>query len=268
MNRGAWVLVGLWACVAPPPEPDPPLREPVEPPALPPPETSSRRTALAIEVSSVPESLGRLEEALVARGGYVSDKESPERRTDGRRSAVIAFSGDLRQADAMLALLHQLGTPLATNQAVTDMTAEMVQANARLAALRETEARLRGILSEPTTTCADRVAAETEHARVLREMAELAAQVKVLEFRSQYAAFAVRLVEPAPPTTASPEGRSILRRVPAAWTRIARDPAGALADGAVATLASVPWVLALLAIGRGACRIRRRRDGREEPPAG
>ncbi|MBP7125290.1 DUF4349 domain-containing protein [Myxococcota bacterium] len=268
MRRVAWVLAGLAACVAPPLPPEPPARASVEAPPLPPAESSSRRAALAVQVPSVPEALRRLEEALATRGGYQTQREFPEERTDGRVAAVISFQVDLRQAGFVETLLDQSGTRLAMRQEVADATAPMIEANARLASLRETEARIRGILSDPATTCPERVAAETEHGRVLREMSELAARVKVLEFRSQYAAFSVRLVEPDPPSGEPAGGRSVLARVPAAWTRIVRDPAGSLFDGAVAVLASIPWILAFGIACQGVRRFRRRRlDGREGRPA-
>jgi len=269
MRRLAWMLWGLSACVAPPLEPTAPPLEAVEAPPLPPAETSSRRVALAIEVPSIPSVLAGLEEALATRGGYLTQRESPEARADGRVVALVSFQVDLRQADALEALLQRTGTRLAERREVADATASIIEGNARQAALRETEARLRALLSNPATTCPERVAAEQEHARVLGEMAELAARLRVLEFRSQYAAFAVRLVEPASPPPTDPGRPALPQRVAAAWTRVKHDPSGALSDGVVAVVASLPWLCGLLVAWWGIRRLRRRRDGgaRAERPA-
>jgi hypothetical protein len=116
-----------------------------------------------------------------------------------RPGAARSLRGTLRipsaQFDSARAQLRALGRVTEDSQRAEDVTATVVDLEARLSSARVTERRLSELLRNRTGDVADVLEVEREMTRVRTEIEQLQAQQQQLERRVEYATLTVEVVE-------------------------------------------------------------------------
>jgi hypothetical protein len=206
---------------------------------------------LAVTVPDAAKAATDLEVALKTLGGYVSNRDIPVAAEGTPRSVVLTLSVDAKQATALADRVKALGTPTGEKTATENITEEMTTVNARLAGLRDVEARMRDWEAGADRNCAKVGALEAERVKVVDQIATLVAHQRAVDSRSHYAAAVIRLDEPpAPPP---PSFVDDVRRTAG---RILSSPGDAARDAAVVAVA---WLPAIVVLGLGLWAISRRR---------
>jgi len=256
----ALVLV-LCACGVPTPPPD---ASPAPLPDLPPADGATRRMVLAVTVPDAAKAAADIEAALKGLGGYVTNRDIPVAAGGTSRSVLLSLSVDSKQATALADRIKSLGTPTGEKTASENITEEMTTVNARLAGLRDVEARMRDWEAGADRNCAKVGALEAERVKVVDQIATLVAHQRAVDSRSHYAAAVIRLDEPPPP--APPSFVDDVRRTAG---RILSSPGDAARDAAVVALAWLPAIVLVMLGLRGISRRRRGQAPRrpEGPPA-
>lgn len=208
----------------------------------------ARTARLALEVDAYEPFRSALDAWLIDHGGHVADESVS--RYDGRTSyATVSVRVPTDALDPALGWLQEAGQVQQIESHQTDVTAEAVDLDARLGALKTTEGRLLELTSDRTATLADVLAAETELSRVRGQIESLTGQRKVLAQRVALATVDLS-VSVRTPFVAS--GHASL------GTEVGRAFAGSIRTmGQVgrATLitgvAAAPWLVVLAGIGAG-----------------
>lgn len=136
--------------------------------------------------------------ALAERaGGFVSHLSMGRTGTAvGRAQLTLRVPSD--RVGAMSADLADIGTVLSERHGSQDITQQYLDTETRLRVLRETDARLRGILAERTGKLADVLQVERELARVITDIERLEGQRRFWDEQVALATVHVTLAEPVP----------------------------------------------------------------------
>ena len=133
-----------------------------------------RRGRMHVEVDDLAAARRRLEDALAALGGRV---ELAEVTADERASYTLRVPAN--RLDAMMDSTAALGEVQSRTVSARDVTDQVVDTEARLAALRATRDRLRELLARASSV-ADVVSVERELARVQGELDSLEGRLQAL----------------------------------------------------------------------------------------
>jgi Ca-activated chloride channel family protein len=145
-----------------------------------------RTASLGLAVDDYDPFHDELSQWLGASGGRVADESVT--RSDGRPSwASLTLRVPGAEFDPLLAWLQANGSVDRLEVHDRDVTAEWVDLDARLGALRTTEARLLALTAERTASLADVLAAESELSRVRGQIESLEGQRRVLDDQASYA---------------------------------------------------------------------------------
>jgi hypothetical protein len=140
-----------------------------------------------VEVERVPVARLRLEHALTALGGRIADLQTNE---DERAHYSLRVPSD--RLDALMDSVATLGDVENRTISATDVTEQLVDATARLAALRASRDRLRQLL-ERASSVQDVVTVERELARVQGELESLEGRLNTLRGQVALAELSVSL---------------------------------------------------------------------------
>ncbi|MCK5890066.1 DUF4349 domain-containing protein [Aeromicrobium sp.] len=179
-------------------------------------------------------------------GGRIDSRSDQKARTS---LTVRVPAGGVNGA---LDELRDLGELESSSLDRVDVTAQVVDLDARIAALQTSIARLTAILSEATTT-ADVVAAESNLTQRQAELDGLVAQRSALGEQVDLASLSVSFAET--PTTATVEPDGFLGGLRTGWNSVVGTVNGVVTAAGVAT----PWLAIVLVLGVGAWVIARRR---------
>jgi hypothetical protein len=251
--------VVLVACSA---RSDPGPAQLMPPPELAPAESASRRHSLAISVDDASQAASEIESLLKGAKGFVTKRDEAASAGSGQASILLTMNIELRQAQLLLDKAKKLGTVTGELAQIDDVAAEMVLTNAKLAGLRNVEARLRALGDGPDRECARLGEIERDRAKTVDEIAALVTRQKVQESRSQFASVSVLFVG-QPPKDASFVDDAI-----SAFNSILEKPAAAARQAAVLLAAWSPVIILLAAAVWLSCRRRMRHRLRSgQPPA-
>jgi chromosome segregation ATPase len=140
-----------------------------------------------VEVTRLEPARARLEHALAALGGRVAYLRTNE---DERAEYTLRVPGD--RLDALMDSVATLGEVETRTVSATDVTEQVVDAEARLAALRATRDRLRQLL-ERASTVQDVVTVERELARVQGDLESLERRLNTLRGQVAFSELSVSL---------------------------------------------------------------------------
>jgi hypothetical protein len=184
---------------------------------------------LRLEVADLGLAVAGGRNAIVGLGGYVEASE--EQNTDGQQWAQVTYRLPVEQWDNALAALRGLGTVLTEHTASQDVTAEVVDLDARLANLRVTEQALQAIMDR-AGTIDDVLKVQRELTTVRGDIERLTAQRDSLATRAGLSTLAVLYEVPVGPVSQAAEGWDL----------------GDEVDGALASLLLIGQRLASLGI--------------------
>lgn len=227
-----------------------------------------------VEVDDTRVAAEQVSAAAVADGGYVesmsiggtgADTSADGYRGDGAEiypasGAWITVRIPADQLTSAIAGLEQVGDVTTSRIDRQDVTTEVVDLRARVAALQASVDRLTTLMKDAMST-ADLLAAESALAARQSELDSLQQQLTYLDDQVGFSSLTVTLVEPAPAVTADPAGFG--DGFVAGWNGLL-----ATLNGVVVGLGFLfPWLAVaavILAIVWAVRRARRRRGGRAE----
>lgn len=164
---------------------------------------------MTVEVKEFAPAKEKLLKAVEEAGGYVAQASAAETPNQPQR-ADLTVRVPVEKLQAVLEQVRGLGRVVHEQLASEEVTAQVVDLEARLRNSRATEARLISVLRERTGKVADILQVEREIARTREEIERMEAQRKNLVARVELATVAVTLVEefqaelaPAPVGTAT-----------------------------------------------------------------
>jgi hypothetical protein len=154
----------------------------------------ARTATLAISVRNFEAARSSMDQIVRARKGYVGELKitSPK---GGPQSLETTLRIPAAQFDAALADLKALGRVEQEQQGGEEVTAQIVDLEARLKNARETEARLAEVLRTRTGKIDDVLEVEKEMARVREEIEQMEAEQKGLNNRVAFASIDLNLTE-------------------------------------------------------------------------
>lgn len=158
---------------------------------------------LHLEVTDLGLAVAGGRNAIVGLGGYVESSE--EQNTDHEQWAQVTYRLPVAQWDAALAALRGLGTLLTENTASQDVTAQVVDLEARLANLRVTEQALQAIMDR-AGTIDDVLQVQRELTTVRGDIERLTAQRDNLANQAGLSTLAVLYEVPGQPISEAAEG--------------------------------------------------------------
>jgi hypothetical protein len=167
-----------------------------------------RTAAATVRVDHVMTAAGRLETLAAGDGGYVADEQAdaqpdhPEKAT-----AIVTVRVPATRLGQLLAQLSDLGTLVSEEQSSQDVTAQVVDVGARLAAQRASVARVRALLGQ-ATTLGDVVRVEGELAQREAALESLEAEARSLADQTALATVTATLVGPRAHSTPPPVAAS------------------------------------------------------------
>jgi hypothetical protein len=211
---------------------------------------------LHLEVTDLGLAVASGRNAITGLGGYVEASE--EQNTDHQAWAQVTYRLPVAQWDAALAALRGLGKVLSEHTGTQDVTAEVVDLDARLANLRVTEQALQAIMDR-AATIDDVLTVQRELTQVRGEIERLTAQRDALASRAAMSTLAVLYEVPVEPIAQAAEGWDVGREVNSALASLVLI-GQRLASLAIWLLIVVlPVVAPLVVIGWLAYRISQRR---------
>ncbi len=136
-----------------------------------------------------------VERIAAGAGGYVGTLNVSGARPSARTLTTVVHVPVDRMSGA-IAAFRALGDVVEESQGAEDVTAQLVDLEARLANSRNTEQRMNELLRTRTGRLSDVLEAEREVGRVREEIERLDAQRKNIETRVTYAAISLQISEP------------------------------------------------------------------------
>ncbi|HEY7598620.1 MAG TPA: DUF4349 domain-containing protein [Candidatus Limnocylindrales bacterium] len=165
---------------------------------------------LHLEVTDLGLALANGRNSITGLGGYV--EASDESHSDSGAWAQVTYRLPVAQWDAALAALRGLGKVLEEHTGSQDVTAEVVDLDARLANLRATETALQAIMDR-ATTIEDVLRVQRELTTVRGDIERLQAQRDNLANRAAMSTLAVLYEMPVEPVAQAAEGWDLGREV-------------------------------------------------------
>ncbi|HKD17616.1 MAG TPA: DUF4349 domain-containing protein [Thermoanaerobaculia bacterium] len=199
-----------------------------------------RSASVTLEVARYGDAAARVEAIAAAHGGYLADA-SATRDAGDRQSGTVTVRVRADRFEEALKALQALGKVESARMETQDVGKEYFDLETRLAAKRDTEARLREILRTKTARLSDVIMAEKELARVIEERETLEGQRLFYDRQLALSTITAELHEPQP----------FLRGSALAPLREALGQALPLLSASAAALvsamaAALPWALVAL----------------------
>ena len=160
-----------------------------------------RNARMTIEVESAEATLARVEDAVTAIGGYVSNQEISERRYGDvtRKRAQVVLRVPAAGTDSMLTVLRGLGDVKSERVWTEDVTEEYYDTQIRLQNAREERDQLADVL-RTAGTVEDILNVRRELNRVTEEIERTTGRLRRLSNRISLATITLELAEPVPIT--------------------------------------------------------------------
>ena len=154
---------------------------------------------MTLEVNDIDAALTKAQSTIAKLGGYVDS--SSRDGTGDQAMASITFRVPVGQWDEALSALHKVGTKVLSEQTgSSDVTAQVVDLNARLDNLKTTEAALQAIMGR-AVAIADVIAVETQLSNVQGQIEEITAEINQLKDQAAMSTLTVTFQLPAQTVT-------------------------------------------------------------------
>jgi hypothetical protein len=187
--------------------------------------------SMSIEVTDLDRAVAQAQSTIVGMGGYVADSS----RSGDSNSAVATVTYRLPVAkwDDALSAMHKLASKLVSEQTnATDVTAQVIDLDARLDNLKATESALQGIMAR-ASAIPDVLAVEEQLSNVQGQIEQLTAQRNHFKDLAAMSTLAVTFMTP---------GETVVTQATQGWDL------GSQIDQAVAALVHIGQGLATIAV--------------------
>lgn len=240
---------------------DPGVGSPAQDPSIGPDRAVVRTATVRVELPDPAGSAGDVRAAVTAAGGYVAD----ERSTSSRSSLTVKVPA--AQLDAFVTRVAGLGTVTDRSSTARDVTDQLVDTDARVAAQRASVDRVRALLAQ-ANSISEVVAIESELTRRLADLDSLERRLAGLKASTEMATVEVALVGAGAPPAAD-QGTGFGDGLGVGWDWLRGLGTGiAAAVGFMLPLLPVVAVVALVVWGvRRIVRSRRNRPAPAPDPA-
>jgi hypothetical protein len=220
---------------------------------------------MTLEVNDIDAALTKAQTTISALGGYVDS--SSRDGTGDQATASITFRVPVAKWDTALSSLHKIGTKVLSEQTgSSDVTAQVVDLNARLTNLKTTEAALQAIMGR-AVAIADVIAVETQLSNVQGQIEEITAEINQLKDQAAMSTVTVVFQLPAQTvTTQATQDWTLGGQIDQAGAALVRIGQGLATIGVWILIVVLPLLLAvfvlfgILALGRRIFGRGRRRD--------
>ena len=200
--------------------------------------------SLTLEITDLDKAVAQAQSTIAGMGGYVADSN----RSGDKDSAVATITYRLPVArwDDALAAMRGLASRVVSEQTnAADITAQVVDLDARLSNLKATEAALQAIMAK-ATLIADVLAVEEQLGNTQGQIEELTAQRDNFKDQAQMSTLAVTFSLPGPTVTAQTTQQwSLGAQVDEAGAALVRIGQGLATIGVWALIVGVPVAIGL-----------------------
>ena len=244
---------------APPVPPPPPARAPHGPPPQAPGDADGgsgsdaadplaiglapmvvRTGSVELETADLDAALLRARAAIIGLGGYVSD--SQRTNGDGQALATITYRIPADRWDQALDALSGLATKVVAEKTqAVEVTAQVVDLDARIANLRSTESALQGIMAK-ATRISDILEVQNQLSAVQGQIEQLTAQRNHLADQASYGTLAVTWTVPLVAVAEATEGWNLAAELDRAFAQLLQVGQGLLVIGVWFAVVVVPIV--------------------------
>ncbi|ODT99535.1 MAG: hypothetical protein ABS81_25575 [Pseudonocardia sp. SCN 72-86] len=235
---------------------DPGVGNPAQDPSIGPDRAVVRTATVRVEVPDPAGTAGDVRAAVAASGGYVAD----ERSTSSRSSLTVKVPA--AQLDGFVTRVAGFGTVMDRSSTARDVTDQLVDTDARVAAQRASVDRVRALLAQ-ADSISEVVAIESELTRRQADLDSLERRLATLKATTEMATVEVSLVEAGAPPAAD-SGTGFGDGLGVGWDWLRGLGAG-LAAAAGFLLPMLPVVAVVVLVVWGVRRIVRARRTRPTP---
>lgn len=195
-------------------------------------------------------------------GGYVA--ASDERNDGDSATASVTYRIPADQWDEALSALRGFGARVvAENTKSEDVTAQVIDLEARIANLQSTEAALQAIMAR-ATMITDVLKVQAELTDVRSDIESMSAQRDQLADRAALGTLTVRFNVPVVEASAASRGWDLGREIDSAVAALVRVGQGLASLGIWLGIVVLPIVLPLALLAHVALRVRRRQLARQQ----
>ena len=215
---------------------------------------------LDLEVADLAAAVSQAEQLVAGVGGHIASSEA--RNTDNNQSASVTYRIPAPRWSEAVGGLRALGARVVNeNTASEDVTAQVVDLDARIANLQSTESALQAIMVQ-ATTITDVLKVQDELTAVRGNIESLTAQRDLLATRAALATLTVTFNVPVAAASVASEGWSLGTEVDNALAALVRMGQGAASLLVWLAIVVLPVVLPMAAIVALAFWVRRRWQSR------
>ena len=169
---------------------------------------------LSVHRGALRHTMSQLDAVATAYGGFVASSQTQSGQgTGGAPYGSVTLQVPVDNFDAVLKGAQALGRTSSLSTKATDVTAQYVDLQSRIAALEESRQQYLTILSKATTV-GDVLAVQAQLDSIQSEIEQLQGQLQVLTSETSYSTLAVTVTEGSPPAPPPPLPESGLVR---AW---------------------------------------------------
>jgi hypothetical protein len=202
--------------------------------------------SMAIEVQDLNKAIEQARSTIIGMGGYVSDST---RSGDGQSAvSTITYRLPVARWDDALTAFHGLASKLISEQTnSTDVTAQVIDLDARINNLKATEAALQGIMAK-AVAIPDVLAVEEQLSSVQGQIEQLSAQQNHLKDQAAMSTLAVTFMTPTTVTAQATQGWDLSNQVDQAVAALVHIGQGLVTIGVWILIVGVPIVVGVLIV--------------------
>lgn len=225
-----------------------------------------RTGRLRLEVTEIGPAVDGAAQLVSGLGGYISASE--EHNTASQHVATITYRIPSDRWSAALAGLRELGgRVLAENTESAEVTAEVVDLDARISNLRSAEAALQEIMTR-AGTIDDVLKVQRELSTTRSQIEQLTAQRDHLRERAAFGTLAVTYEQPLVAVSAAHEGWELRTEIDRAIAQLVHLGQFAASLGVWLLIVGLPVLVPVILVALVAVRLRRRTNWRAGAPTG
>jgi hypothetical protein len=211
--------------------------------------------SIDLEVTDLPAAVTQAEQLIRGLGGHVASSRATD--TDDAKSASVTYRVPAERWSEAVNAVRGLGRVETENTESEDVTAQVVDLDARISNLQTTEAALQAIMDR-ATTITDVLKVQDELTTVRSDIESLTAQRDLLASRAALATLTVGFNIPIVEVTRATEGWDLGREVDSAVAALVRLGQWAASLAIWVGIVVVPFLAPIAALGYLIYWLRRR----------
>jgi histone deacetylase complex regulatory component SIN3 len=154
-----------------------------------------RTGTMSMEVDKYDETESKVKDIVKGFGGYVTNTSSTL-NANGKKQGSVTIRVASDKFDAAIAEISKIGKVMNQNITGKDVTAEYIDADARVKTQKELESRLLKLLSEKTAKLTDVVEVEQKLSQVREVIEQTEGRMRYLKDQASYSTLTISIYEP------------------------------------------------------------------------